>query len=288
MRYIFISDIHGEYDKMIKALDGVSFDKDTDTIIMLGDAFDRGPKSKEILEYLLGLPHRILVEGNHEQRLYELLMKIGYDPNECDVSNGVLETLKSFSDGKLKSEYPMNSTEEVMSCLGDYVRIKLLADNLHDFMTDPDYENVRNELRQYFNELVWGVEFDDLVGVHAWTPLIMEDKHVTDTKLYDYDWNEATWENTLECIVSEAPRFNNKPYIVGHFHSVRIRSYFKKFDKTHKYTKNDFKTFITPNKQVIAIDGCSNHPDYGVVNAYVKESDKEPIIYGKQTKLELK
>ena len=31
MRYVFISDVHGQFDKMISALNEVKFDKDKDT-----------------------------------------------------------------------------------------------------------------------------------------------------------------------------------------------------------------------------------------------------------------
>ena len=53
MRYIFISDVHGQYDKLIKSLNDVGFDSKVDTIVSLGDPFDRGPHSYEILKFLM-------------------------------------------------------------------------------------------------------------------------------------------------------------------------------------------------------------------------------------------
>ena len=67
MKYYFVSDVHGEYDKMVAALNASGFDPQKDTIVSLGDAIDRGEKSREVVEYLLSCPNRILIMGNHDQ-----------------------------------------------------------------------------------------------------------------------------------------------------------------------------------------------------------------------------
>lgn len=58
---------------MMEALNDAGFNKETDTLVSVGDPFDRGPSSKEVLEYLMSCPHRILIWGNHDARLYQLM-----------------------------------------------------------------------------------------------------------------------------------------------------------------------------------------------------------------------
>ena len=96
MRYVFISDVHGQYDKMLEALKGVGFNKETDTLVNVGDPFDRGLQSKEVLDYLLSCSHRILIWGNHDARLYELTT-IPHFITGADFQNGINETLKSLT-----------------------------------------------------------------------------------------------------------------------------------------------------------------------------------------------
>ena len=60
-RYIFVSDIHGRFDKLTEALAGVNFNKDTDTLVVLGDSFDRGDQSLEVLKYIMSCPTLILL-----------------------------------------------------------------------------------------------------------------------------------------------------------------------------------------------------------------------------------
>jgi serine/threonine protein phosphatase 1 len=52
-KYFIISDIHGHYNEMITALNNAGFNHNSNHIlIVLGDMFDRGNQSKEVLEYL--------------------------------------------------------------------------------------------------------------------------------------------------------------------------------------------------------------------------------------------
>ena len=73
MKYFFMSDVHGEYSKMIAALNEAGFDKEKDVLVSLGDLFDRGSNSLEVLEYVMSCPNRILIWGNHDLRLKELM-----------------------------------------------------------------------------------------------------------------------------------------------------------------------------------------------------------------------
>ena len=96
MKYFCVSDIHGQYDLLIKSLEDKGFNKETDTLIVVGDSFDRGMQSHEVLEYILSCPNRILLMGNHDLRLMELI-GTPYLAASYDISNGVPQTLVSMS-----------------------------------------------------------------------------------------------------------------------------------------------------------------------------------------------
>ncbi len=68
-RAVFVGDTHGDFDASQQVIDRY-FDERT-TIVFLGDYVDRGPQSRQNLEYLLRLkidhPERLyLLQGNHE------------------------------------------------------------------------------------------------------------------------------------------------------------------------------------------------------------------------------
>ena len=93
--YFVSSDIHGFFDEWMKALNEAGFDKNNPNhiLIVLGDIFDRGAQPLEIYKFLLSLPkeRRILVRGNHEQLLKELV-KRGF-PETHDYQNRTIDTI---------------------------------------------------------------------------------------------------------------------------------------------------------------------------------------------------
>ena len=269
MRYIFISDVHGQFDKMIRALNEVKFDKDKDTLVSLGDLFDRGPNSLEVLEYIMSCPKRILIYGNHDLRLRDLFL--GRLCVSYDYSNGVLETIKSFCGRNALSTIPLG---------------------INIFSTDNNYKDKYRLLWKYFDECRFAIEFKDLVGTHAWIPAIVDynktsfDKNGNPISKVSYEyyedwrsadrdlWEDITWCNSYDMFNSKV-FIPNKKLIVGHWHAWRFRV----FANGIKYTNEkdiDFNTFEYKDK-LVAIDGCSNL-GYGKVNAWVYETNKKPKL----------
>ena len=60
MRYYCISDIHGQYDKMIEALKNAGFNKRNKdhTLIVCGDIFDHVPDTRSVYKFLTSIPNR--------------------------------------------------------------------------------------------------------------------------------------------------------------------------------------------------------------------------------------
>lgn len=273
MKYFILSDVHGQYDLMIAELIAKGFNKKVDTLVSVGDPFDRGPKSKEVLEYLMSCPHRILIWGNHDARLYQLMKGSDY-VNYYDLQNGVTATLKSFTG--------------IGPQAGLDTQIYLLN-------YDATYLKIAQKLYQYFRECCWAVEFEDLIATHAWLPYtkdLVTRKHSLlenwrDIKAQDL-WFECSWGRSDLLYGNEA--FPDKTLLIGHWHAWRLAY---EFGKEPRYIPNpdnpnvvkgiNCDMWISPDKKLIAIDGCSNYDKGGKVNVYVYESEVEPIKYPIQT-----
>lgn len=270
MRYVFISDVHGEFDKMMSALKTVNFNEATDTLVTLGDLFDRGKQSREVLEYVMSLPNYIPIWGNHDYRLRELVL--GTFAQAYDISNGVAATLQSFCDMEVEPNINLG---------------------LHLLKFDPNNKDIYDKLWDYFYRCRWAIEFPNLIGTHAWLPFYEEFDKNKDKKRYflikDWreranDWYTASWAHTEIMLANKC--FPDKDMIVGHWHAWRIA---EKFDcdivkKEGDKVIIDCNTYIyTTNKNnpinIIFIDGCSNYECGGKVNIFVYESNIGPIFY---------
>ena len=65
-RVFVCSDIHGEYDLLLNALDRVNFRLGQDVLVGVGDLIDRGPDSKKVLDLFMTTNNFFTVLGNHE------------------------------------------------------------------------------------------------------------------------------------------------------------------------------------------------------------------------------
>lgn len=262
-RYVFVSDVHGRFDKLTEALAGVNFNKDTDTLVVLGDSFDRGDQSLEVLKYIMSCPNRILIWGNHDFRLRELML--GKVAGGHDYSNGVLETMHSFC-----PNHKNISTIDIL---------------VHIMQSSSEYEDTYRLLWRYFSECVWAAEWADLIATHGWLPyerkiigrkmgkIEEEVKLFSDWRSADRDaWYNASWAHTELCCHYEC--YPNKPLIVGHWHAWRLHIFFNNMP----YHTAPFTTCIGADGKLIAIDGCSNAAE-GVVNTWIKTDNREPVLY---------
>ncbi|HBL16313.1 MAG TPA: hypothetical protein DD417_06025 [Elusimicrobia bacterium] len=75
-RTFVIGDIHGCGTEFCDLLSRIGL-QPTDTVISVGDAFDRGPDPKTVLEILLGSPRMEMVLGNHELNLAPIALRNG-------------------------------------------------------------------------------------------------------------------------------------------------------------------------------------------------------------------
>lgn len=98
-RVIAIGDIHGCASALAALVDGID-PQPGDVVVMLGDAVDRGPNSRGVINQLLALRERcqlITIVGNHEQMMIEALD--GDIPVQEWLMHGGAATLDSYGQG---------------------------------------------------------------------------------------------------------------------------------------------------------------------------------------------
>lgn len=101
MRYYAIADLHGRFDLLKEAVNAIekhSANESETHIITLGDYVDRGPQSKEIIEYLMQKGSNwTCLQGNHEAMMVETITT-PLMPSWW-IGNGGDETLRSYGWG---------------------------------------------------------------------------------------------------------------------------------------------------------------------------------------------
>jgi len=194
-----ISDVHGFYDQMIKALNEVGFDKDNPDhiLISLGDNFDRGDKNEKVMEYLNSLTRKVLVKGNHEDLLIDCCYR-GF-PKSHDFSNGTTKTIHEF--GGAEKGVPFDECCEITLS-----KTKTFLDQMLNFFETENY-----------------------IFVHSYPVLKRCDdmpRHYTRGRVFEYDpnwrdandhqWSEAMWGNPFELHKIHGHHFD-KTIVCGHW-----------------------------------------------------------------------
>src|ERR1043165_8038587 len=90
-RHIILGDVHGCFDELQQLLGEFHFDPAQDVLISVGDIVDRGPRVKETVTYLRGLPEFYMVLGNHEDKLLRYLQG-----NPVKVAAGLETTVEAY------------------------------------------------------------------------------------------------------------------------------------------------------------------------------------------------
>jgi serine/threonine protein phosphatase 1 len=112
MQKIFaVGDIHGCYEKLCVLMDKLPIDMARDQLLFIGDYIDRGPRSIEVLDYLIDLKKRspgiVFLKGNHEDMLQNYLK--GRDRFTYLLNSGQ-QTLDAYLNHKNASQdYPVPS-----------------------------------------------------------------------------------------------------------------------------------------------------------------------------------
>lgn len=269
-KYFVFSDVHGEYDALQTALKDAGYDRNNPThkLISLGDNFDRGPKSKDIFQFLKNR-NAICVKGNHDLFLQEYLEK-GMDGEFVlfnILHNGLGETIKSF--GNTREDNIINVKEL------ERTRVNIL--------------NYFSGLASWIKNMPLCYETEHCIFTHAGiNPTIPNWK--------DTDEHYMTWD-----IEDSYAQCNNtyKIVFIGHHHAFRVKQqaeehgvryvdinkdkpelFFPEDGTSHRILSfgntDEHSPYLNGNK--IAIDGCSNltkKVNVVVIEDYPLEEEKE-------------
>lgn len=197
--YFVTSDIHGFFLPFRKGLEDAGFDKENPDhyLIVLGDILDRGKDGKEVYSFLRKFPkqRRILVRGNHEWLLGELLRR-GYAIPR-DLHNQTSDTLIQFAYGikRLEKRILDINYDQLIS---EEERIKKTK-SLYAIETRRLFKGRAIwEVLKWFEGKEWVdyYETNHYVFVHAWVPTLLENG----SALYDPNWRNAPKEAWTKAI----------------------------------------------------------------------------------------
>ena len=269
--YFVFSDVHGEVDALMEALReaGYNHNNPNHILVSCGDAFDRGPSSKEIFDLCLNKKNTVRIKGNHDCFLEEFLDK-GSDGEFVlfnILHNGLGATIKSFCSA-IDFSKPF-SLEALDQCKGTQ-KLRLVREML-------------KEMPLYF-------ETEHFIFCHAGV-----DPSLPNWK--DTDEHFMLWDIEHSC--DPIPN-TDKMVVIGHHHAFRVKNqimekgarpeditgvyYYNKIDQDQKRilfygNKDENSPFKYRNK--IALDGLTNlthKVNVMVVEDYPLEEKKSETV----------
>jgi serine/threonine protein phosphatase 1 len=102
-----VGDIHGCHRNLVELMTRLPFDRRRDTLVFLGDYINRGPRSREVIDYLLDLQadcdRTVFLMGNHEHALLGYAASGDVEMLHLLRGIGVEATLKSYGNATVRS-----------------------------------------------------------------------------------------------------------------------------------------------------------------------------------------
>ena len=263
MKFYVVSDVHGYYNQMKKALKDAGYfdEKKPCKLIVCGDLLDRGKEAKQMVEFMLRQledNRLIYIRGNHEELFVRCLQEIagggvheiasGMSYHYTNGTWGSLLQLSNMSDVEAHS----NSDELVRRVMKSSFYKRLLA-----------------ECVDYY-------ETENYIFTHGWIPCHTQGYKPNTSYKFNSgwrnagatEWSRARWYNGMELACKHHITVPNKTIVCGHWHTSYGHSVIEKRGK--EFDKNaDFSPFEA--KGILAIDGCTAYS--GIVNCVVIEDE---------------
>lgn len=205
-RYLIFSDVHGEYDILQAALRKRHYDPTAKNqrLVDLGDNFDRGPQSRERLEWVTDrmLANKLIsIKGNHEVRWNQLINNPYVFDKDVDIENGALETLNNWTSNKyrISDKDNENRIEDTIAALP---------------------VEVKQRFSYYWRNSYWYADNKTYLCTHAWLPFNWKDNKPIPSD-DEIAWSSATWTNTLKELPHKAA-LTKKILVIGHYWNHRL------------------------------------------------------------------
>ena len=247
-KYFVVSDIHSYLQELKTWLSRAGFRKSDKNhiLIICGDLFDRGYESLELYQYLKTIPKKrlVLIKGNHETLLEELLCKSW--PDSHDFSNGTVRTCCSFAniDEKLLNKYYW--FEQYMQYKDDWSIVQeKVVESLQETWNTIVKNVKESEFYKWFKAADWKdyYELNNLILVHSFIPVKCDNpiaiyRSATDfmepmpdwrTKATEVDFDDARWGcpyKQFNAGLFDHEIANNKTLVCGHWRTKDAHQHF--------------------------------------------------------------
>lgn len=259
-KYFVISDVHGYYDIMIKALEDAGFDETNDShmIISCGDAIDRGKQSVQVVKFLTDMYFKgkcIMIKGNHEYEFDKIIHMNAY-PGKNHYTNRTIHSVCQFAAAKWNCKFV-----SIGKAKRDWAVVARHADNYI--------------WQDYWNNCVNYFQTKNFIFVHGFVPT---DNWYRFNGLDTYGWYEASWQGAFFMWKRGDWRceFPNKKLVVGHIASFYWNHLTDvKNDNGAWWNKTKMENWnfnIYEDEHIVAIDTCTTISRK--VNVYVVEDEE--------------
>ena len=222
----------GHYDEMRNALGEAGFDPNNEDhwLVSCGDTLDRGRQPRQVMNYLMSLPRKVLVRGNHEDLIMDCVAR--EYPHGHDWSNGTAQTIIDLDPGASVFEE---------ACMAIYPKMSKFVDSMFNYFETKNY-----------------------IFVHAWVPLNCNDTlspyYTRNRKYVKMDnwreanaaqWENARWGNPFG--LAEQGLLPYKTLVFGHWH---CSTGWAKLEGRSEFG-DDAKFDPFYGDRFIALDGCA-------------------------------
>jgi hypothetical protein len=235
-KYFIVADVHSFYDEMMTALNEKGWDSNNPDhiFVSLGDMFDRGPQSREVMDFLMSIPEdrRIFILGNHELLMEEMIARGGELYH--DITNGTVQTAIDLTDAGYAEE----------AC-------ELMKTN--------------QDWNEYIHSCQLYAEVGDNIFVHGWIPCEAVGEYTVIPVAYMFnwrnasvkDWKTATWINGMKAWVTGVKEYG-KTIWCGHWHTSWGHSHLHHNGVEFPKEKGE-KAHFSPFKDegIVAMDACT-------------------------------
>lgn len=221
MKIFAVSDVHGFFTEMKKALDDAGFDPQNPQhmLVSCGDAMDRGPQPREVIEFFNRLPNKVLVTGNHELLMEDAIRR------KCFLSH-------DFHNGTAKTAYDF--------CKKENAGLMSHAQILGELRDDPEYQKYKSLLVNYF-------ETEGYIFCHSWVVGGGNWRQASQNK-----WNKVMWLNPFDCAKFG---LNKTGKIICHGHWSN--SYYWAREENRSEYREDAKYDICHHNGCIGLDATT-------------------------------
>lgn len=251
MKLFVTSDIHSYITPFKKALKEAGFDPNNEEhwLISCGDLFDRGPDSEELFLYIMSLPRKILIKGNHDILLEDCCMR-GF-PYSNDHHNGTVRTINDIGGAGFGRPF------------------------------DECCQVTYNKMSRYREMLINYFETENYIFVHSWIPTNVEyegkmkpwyqqGKKLTWMEDWrnanDVEWEEAMWGNPF-WKAQDGMNKTGKTIVFGHWHCSLGHLIDSDGELSEFGEDAIWEPYFNETQGIIGIDRCTAHT--GEVNVII-------------------